>query len=298
LPTLCCVVCGTARLSRTWRNTTNATNTSYQIFLCHNCGLEFSEPMKGGGYEWYSHCLLYKSNSVSPCYRWEYDCFLAAQLQGKMLLDIGCGAGDFALLAEKHGYHVSGVDLQDRSLTCARDRVPSGTFSKLDIDHEPLSGGPFDIITAFEVLEHLERPGAAIAKMLGVLAPEGHIILSVPCIDRHPFFRRLSLIDYPPHHLTMWTAQALTVLLEAAGLDVVLLKRKPFDVGDFQTLAADCLSLSSSLSKRLLRIACRLLEPALRKWPKSGGCSLFVTASRRMATAQHPPHLVVGGLHV
>ena len=251
--------------------------------------------MKSGGYEWYSHCLLYKSTKVSPSYRWEWECFLAAKLRGETLLDIGCGAGDFAFLAEKRGYHVSGVDLQDRSLACARDRVPSGVFRKLDIDHEPLSGGPFDIITAFEVLEHLERPGAAIAKMLAVLAPDGHIVMSVPCIDRHPFFRRLSVIDYPPHHLTMWTPQALTVLLEAASLDVVLLKRKPFDLGDFQALAADHFSISSGLSKRLLHIGCRLLEPPLRKWPKSGGCSLFVMASRLMATAQHPPHPAAGG---
>jgi SAM-dependent methyltransferase len=242
--------------------------------------------MKSAGPKWYSSCGLYEgSDAALPC-RWEYEQFRLARLPGKTLLDVGCGRGDFALQASELGYQVCGVDIQARSLDAARKRVPGGRFDLLDVQVEPLPG-PFDVITAFEVIEHLERPLEALSRVAAGLAQGGHLAISVPCIERRPFFKRLSVVDYPPHHLTMWTQRAITLLLKAAGLNVVYVVKKGFDSGDFSLLLEDYFSIKSRLTRRLSGLVCRRLEPVLRRWPDAGGCTIFAVTSKPSGSAQY-----------
>lgn len=58
----------------------------------------------------------------------------------------------------------------------------------------------FDIISFFEVLEHLDNPVRFIEHIRGLLKPGGHIIPSVP--NRNSFLDTLAESDYPPNHLT------------------------------------------------------------------------------------------------
>lgn len=94
------------------------------------------------------------------------------------ILDVGCGTGQFLMLAERHGCVVTGIDFSPVGIRLAREQVPGGTFFLQDIetDRTLIEGGEYDVITFLEVLEHLEDD-------LGVLqaVPVGKtVVLSVP----------------------------------------------------------------------------------------------------------------------
>lgn len=109
-----------------------------------------------------------------------------APAAGQRALDLGCGDGRLSIwLAARHGMTVDGVDYSsvriDRAVhTAEREGVPC-QFVCGDL-HAFLDGcrQRYDLITVFEVLEHLERPEEVIARCRERLAPEGSVVGSVP----------------------------------------------------------------------------------------------------------------------
>ena len=102
-----------------------------------------------------------------------------AHKKGGRLLDIGSGGGSFLELAASK-FDVSAIDMSPY----AASRLPIGLRSLVkvgDVESEPLPGPPYDVVTAFNVLEHLRRPSALIRKISHALAPGGILVGSVPC---------------------------------------------------------------------------------------------------------------------
>jgi len=254
-------------------------SADYRIVRCHACGLEFADPMRSAGPGWYAACSIYAEAEAGAELRWEHEQFGLARLPGTRLLDVGCGRGAFVELAASRGYEARGVDVQARSIDAARMRVPRASFDVLDVERESPTG-TFDIVTAFEVVEHLEHPVHVVTRLAGCLSPGGKLVISLPSIERGPFFTRLSVIDFPPHHLTMWTRRAAIRLLEAAGLTVDEVRAKDFDSGDFRLLLEDRFSLTSPFARRIAGRVCQGLAPLLRRWPTAGGCTLFAIGSK------------------
>ena len=97
----------------------------------------------------------------------------------KDIVEIGCGKGEFLKLANRY-FNVEGVDVSKYALTtadeCIRDKV-----RYFDIEcAQPLTNH-YDVISAFNVLEHLEQPQRAIKKIFQGLSERGLFIGSVPC---------------------------------------------------------------------------------------------------------------------
>jgi len=66
----------------------------------------------------------------------------------------------------------------------------------------------FDIITFFEVLEHIDNPLKFIQNLRGLLKPGGKIVLSTP--SRNRILANLASWDFPPHHLSRWDIEAVS----------------------------------------------------------------------------------------
>lgn len=111
---------------------------------------------------------------------------LAKPKRGDKILDVGCGDGVITILAAKRGAFVTGIDLSLPSIKSARshakkERVNDRTsFLASDIYNLPFKTESFDKVICTEVLEHLEKPLAALHEIRRVLKKRGKLIVSVP----------------------------------------------------------------------------------------------------------------------
>ncbi|MBI4463311.1 MAG: methyltransferase domain-containing protein [Acidobacteria bacterium] len=101
---------------------------------------------------------------------------------GKKVLDAACGTGyGSALLGEKATV-VFGVDISPEAIRYARQHYPEPKlhFGRCDCLALPFPSGWFDLVVAFEIIEHLEKPEAFLTELRRVLHPSGLLLLSTP----------------------------------------------------------------------------------------------------------------------
>lgn len=142
---------------------------------------------------------------------------LSALLPGKgRLLDFGCADGYFLELARQQGWEIAGVEISTFQAQYASNRLG---ISVLDsIDHFPESS--FDVITLWEVLEHLTQPIVELRKLKSRLRPGGVLMLSTPnagfwkAVHRPSEWSNFS----PPAHLILFKERTLALTLSGAGL--------------------------------------------------------------------------------
>lgn len=106
---------------------------------------------------------------------------LAGPLDGRDLLDVGCGDGAFALAAARAGARVAGIDASAPALDTARARATEAGLSLdlrcADACRLPFPDGRFDVVLAVTVLCFLPDAGTAVAEMARVLRPGGILVL-------------------------------------------------------------------------------------------------------------------------
>lgn len=120
----------------------------------------------------------------------------AGDLQGRRVLDVGCGTGRFAeVLATRFGARVFGLDAEPEMLGVARGRRATGLVFKLGrAEQMPFKDGWFERATMILVCHLIERP-AAFAELNRVLGEEGRFVL----VTFDPgYFSRYYLNDYFP----------------------------------------------------------------------------------------------------
>jgi ubiquinone/menaquinone biosynthesis C-methylase UbiE len=130
------------------------------------------------------------------------------------VLDAGCGTGSLMdRLRERSDVEVTGIDVAPEALAFSRkrgqDRLIQGDLTAL-----PFATASFDLVTALEVVEHVESDETALAELCRVLKPGGTLLLSVPA------YRFLwSSHDVALHHKRRYTAHRIQASLTRAGLD-------------------------------------------------------------------------------
>lgn len=137
------------------------------------------------------------------------------------LLDFGCGWGFFLGVARERGWEPYGLEPLPGHAVHARARF--GATVVTDILHDDtFPPDSFDVITAFQVLEHLPDPASDFGRLRRMLKPGGVILIEVPNIDtwsvrllgpRHRHFVQ--------DHLTFFSARTLALLLEKHGFEVL-----------------------------------------------------------------------------
>lgn len=124
------------------------------------------------------------------------------QRMGKpTLLDIGCGYGKFLDVAS-HDFRITGIDPSDYAIREVRRLIPRATLSVSTIESFR-SRIRYDVVTAFDVLEHLEDPEQAIEKIRRLLSNDGVFMCVVPVYDG-PFGTIGGWLDRDPTHLQKW----------------------------------------------------------------------------------------------
>ncbi|MFH0887170.1 MAG: class I SAM-dependent methyltransferase [bacterium] len=211
-----------------FRSISESCEKQYKINHCNSCGLEFAEPMKGGDSIFYDIIYTYMAKTGL---RWEFDIFKADFNPPAKILDIGCGDGSFVKFANKLGYQSKGIDFNPSRIDMAKD--VDAEVENIDIktiDHYLVSQKDTDIYTLWHVLEHLEDPLKTFSTLYSSAKKGSHIVLSIPS-DRFYGTHRtpIQTLNYPPHHLTRWTAPALRILGEKSGWQLEDFKYEPLN---------------------------------------------------------------------
>jgi 2-polyprenyl-3-methyl-5-hydroxy-6-metoxy-1,4-benzoquinol methylase len=137
--------------------------------------------------------------------------------RGKVL-DVGCGDGYFIAFLRKRGWDSWGVELSETACRYAinelqheKDKVLCGDFLKIS-----LPGNYFDLITLFDVLEHMPNPATVLKRCSELLKPGGGIFIQVPNFNsagRRIFGKYWIHID-APRHLTHFTPASLRLFMK------------------------------------------------------------------------------------
>jgi SAM-dependent methyltransferase len=108
--------------------------------------------------------------------------FAARLARGKRVLDAGCGAGYGSAELAQAADSVVGVDRAPEAIDFARANygLPNLRFEQASCDALPHPGGSFDLVVAFEVIEHLDNWHEFLLEVRRVLAPAGQLIISTP----------------------------------------------------------------------------------------------------------------------
>lgn len=147
------------------------------------------------------------------------------------VLEVGCGQGAFgARFARRYSY--LGVEPDPTSFAVARQRVgaggpgPHGPGTVRNIMAADLGDARFDLVCAFEVLEHLEDDKAALAEWAGRVRPGGWLMLSVPAHQA-----RFAPWDTLVGHFRRYDPAALADLLASTGFGDIQVRQYGFPLG-------------------------------------------------------------------
>jgi len=108
--------------------------------------------------------------------------FAARLARGKRVLDAGCGAGYGSAALAEAAESVTGVDIAPEAIDFARAHYQAAnlSFEAASVTELPFADASFDLVVAFEVIEHLEDWRGFLAQACRVLAPAGQLIVSTP----------------------------------------------------------------------------------------------------------------------
>ena len=194
-------------------------------YLCEETGLFFFEPQRAVG----SPRLYERLSTFSWYYnpdKWEHRHALVTLPPAARLLEVGCGNGDFISKAEGAGWgRAEGVEINEAAAQFARDagrEVYTADLSAFALAHAE----EYDLVCAFQVLEHVSQPRVFLEDCVRLVRPGGHMIVAVPNADAL-LGRQPNLLDAPPHHMTRWGKRSLGSAGRLLGLDLVSVTDEP-----------------------------------------------------------------------
>ena len=143
-------------------------------------------------------------------------------VEGGRLVDVGCAYGFFLELAQEH-FTVLGYDVSEQAVEYASGVLGVPAVCADFLSDESLKASSMDVVTMWDVIEHLAEPGRFVDRSWEVLRDGGHLFLTTGDIDSwlaRRQGRRWRLI-HPPTHLQYFSAATIRRLLETRGFEVV-----------------------------------------------------------------------------
>ncbi|HUA61283.1 MAG TPA: methyltransferase domain-containing protein [Verrucomicrobiae bacterium] len=141
--------------------------------------------------------------------------FASRLARGKRVLDAGCGAGYGSAELAEMAETVTGVDVASEAIAYARDHyaLPNLAFEQASCSALPFADGSFDLVAAFEVIEHLEDWRGFLAEARRVLGVNGQLVVSTP--NRLYYTESRGLEGANPFHVHEFDFAEFTAELQA-----------------------------------------------------------------------------------
>ena len=256
-------------------------------YACKDCGVIFQFPRpseeamisyvnaeyESGHYGEYVTAREMKTEH----FRWRMNT-MRPYLRPGRLLDVGCSCGYFLQVAEREGYDIQGLEFSASAIAAAdpaiRPRIRQATVDELAKEYP----GRYDVVTAFDFIEHLDRPKDFLNTVWSLLSPDGTLALSTPDAGhylRHFMRSRWPMLQ-PMQHLTIFSAKALRLALEGTGFKVVLSENTPKTLS-FAYLLNQIRELNPVLSTILITLGRLMPQSTMGKYRRVNiGELLFV----------------------
>ncbi|MEX1247385.1 MAG: class I SAM-dependent methyltransferase [Anaerolineales bacterium] len=190
-----------------------------------------------GGFDptFFSNLVRFEENSFwfksrNELLFWTYETFF---LQAKRFFEIGMGTGYVLAGFQKRfpSLELHGSEFFVEGLVHAAARLPNAQLYQMDARSLPFTDH-FDVIGAFDVLEHIEEDRLVLSEMCKALRAGGGVIITVP---QHKFL--WSVLDQVSHHKRRYSRKGIVEKLEEAGF-------QPIYISSFVTLLFPIMLLS------------------------------------------------------
>lgn len=193
---------------------------SVKLYRCQRCDFAFFDPRLTGNEAFYrqvEHAGYYAPDRSEFARTLRF----AGKKNLRRILDVGCGSGSFLDLAKQAGHEACGIELNGQAAAKARAKGHV-VFERLLHELNPTqTGGAFDLITLFQVLEHLSDPVGVMKQASAFLRPGGFISVAVPSAEGIYRFMPLDPHQWPPHHVSRWRRKDFNQLACVADLKLV-----------------------------------------------------------------------------
>lgn len=236
LETICCPLCNEDEAEQVFHlsDVVHGTVGEWLLVQCRHCTLLYLNPRptfdtilehypeEYGPYQSGTTTILgkiarrWKTWQQRPRVR----AILEAAPPGTRLLDLGCATGLLLVAMKKRGWQVSGLELNTHVASQARQEgltIYDQPLEELELPTESV-----DVVTMFDVLEHLHDPVRSLQEIYRILTDQGVLIAGMPngnSLDRKLFGKWWIGFD-APRHLTVFTPKTLTEMVDKAGFEV------------------------------------------------------------------------------
>ena len=192
------------------------------------------------------------------------------------LLDFGCSTGYFMKTAKDRGWSVHGVELNPFAVEWAKTKLGIESVFLGDIAVAPFTPGQFDVITLWDVLEHVPDPAAILRSLRPLLNPEGLLVIETSHFDcaETDILGADNTNLVGDMHLVHFSSRSLQLLLEHTGFAQVKIESFGLDL-------QHAISWAKSNSRDDIRLPVAAIAPLQRCIDVAGkGCYLKAWAQR------------------
>jgi 2-polyprenyl-3-methyl-5-hydroxy-6-metoxy-1,4-benzoquinol methylase len=197
---------------------------------CDSCsGVWLDDPPAVGDlwfhYDEHYHRAITAAGEENPSTRWRRhkEVVLQHKREGS-ILDLGCSSGSFLGMFKDGPWQLYGIEIEPSTAERARQNSGAHVFVGELLD-APFAAESFDVVTCFDVLEHLYHPRQVVAKVMEWLKPGGLFFVVLPNVESWEaqifgsYWYGLEL----PRHFTHFSPQALRNLMAAEHFEEVSL---------------------------------------------------------------------------
>lgn len=185
-----CGICGSAKLTFAFAESNNGTN--FEQYSCASCGVMQTIGDVAAVSPDYvrltaedlteEHRAIQTKSKLQAFAQWR-DLMRRYGKQSGAVVDIGCGVGGFLDYAKKAGFQAMGFDASSAQAHVAREQHDLVRNAISFADYKEMLGGalpPVQMVTMWDVFEHIRDPQALLADVRSVMEPDGLFYVSVP----------------------------------------------------------------------------------------------------------------------
>lgn len=192
----------------------------HHLTRCSACGFVFCKPVPtqeelNEVYEGYGR-NDYLSDLTIQAYERVLDSLEPYRKTNK-LIDVGCGVGYFVEVAIKRGWQVYGTEFTEEAVEICEKKGAKMNLGVLSPENYEL--GSFDVVTSFEVIEHINNPREELGNFHKLLRNGGVVYCTTPnfnAVERYQLGSDWNVLGYP-EHLSYYTPKTLKRVFRETG---------------------------------------------------------------------------------